>query len=92
MTEIFYEKQWSVHVPVFDFGSSENQRPIHYQFDEGTIMPWVSLGKKIETGGYGTVEKLKIHPGHCHSIRHKTFALKILRSDIEDPKHISGKR
>jgi hypothetical protein len=68
MTEIFYEKQWSVHVPVFDFGSSENQRPIHYQFDEGTIMPWVSLGKKIETGGYGTVEKLKIHPGHCHSV------------------------
>ncbi|WKT45544.1 Protein kinase domain [Fusarium oxysporum f. sp. vasinfectum] len=86
MIGIFYEKQWSVHVPVFDFGSSENQRPVHYQFDEGTIIPWVSLGKKIETGGYGIVEKLKIHLGHYHSIRHNTFALKILRSDIEDPR------
>ncbi|KAJ4057916.1 hypothetical protein NW756_010313 [Fusarium oxysporum] len=68
MIGIFYEKQWSVHVPVFDFGSSENQRPVHYQFDEGTIIPWVSLGKKIETGGYGIVEKLKIHLGHYHSV------------------------
>ncbi|KAH7248614.1 uncharacterized protein BKA55DRAFT_690727 [Fusarium redolens] len=30
MIEVFYEKQWSVHVPVFNFGSSENQGPVHY--------------------------------------------------------------
>ncbi|KAF4943778.1 hypothetical protein FGADI_13175 [Fusarium gaditjirri] len=82
--ELFYEKQWSVHVPVFDFSTSEKRGPVHYQFDEGTIMPWVSLDKKVETGRYGTVERLKIHPDHYNPSRHNTFALKILRSDLED--------
>ncbi|KAF5570409.1 serine threonine kinase [Fusarium phyllophilum] len=47
-------------------------------------MPWISLDNKIDTGGYATVEKLKIHPDHYHSTRHNTFALKTLRSDIDN--------
>ncbi|KAF5665404.1 serine threonine kinase [Fusarium circinatum] len=78
------KKQWSVHVPVFNFGISEEQGQVYYRFDKETIMPWLSLDKKVETGGYATVERLEIHPGHCRSTRHNTFALKILRSDIED--------
>ncbi|KAF5538348.1 serine threonine kinase [Fusarium mexicanum] len=78
------KKQWSVHVPVFNFGISEEQGQVYYRFDKETIMPWLSLDKKVETGGYATVERLEIHPDHCRSTRHNTFALKILRSDIED--------
>lgn len=32
--------------------------------DSDTIMPWESAGQNIVTGGYGYVQKVKIHKDH----------------------------
>ncbi|KAF5966756.1 serine/threonine protein kinase [Fusarium bulbicola] len=68
------------------FWNAEKEGQVCYRFDKGTIMPWLSLDKKVERGGYAAVERLRIRPDHYRSTRHDTFALKILRPDIEDIK------
>ncbi|KAG5760624.1 hypothetical protein H9Q72_011260 [Fusarium xylarioides] len=69
-------KQWCVHIPSFEMdgdGSYED-----FVLESGTIMPWESAGQNIITGGYGYVQKVKIHKDHHSSTKHKGFALKTI--------------
>ncbi|RKL36477.1 hypothetical protein BFJ70_g7407 [Fusarium oxysporum] len=70
-------KQWCVHVPSFEKDVTRSYEDFVLESD--TIMPWESSGQNIVTGGYGYVQKVKIHKDH-HSFEaeHKGFALKTI--------------
>ncbi|CVK99375.1 uncharacterized protein FMAN_02217 [Fusarium mangiferae] len=72
----FNLKQWWVNIPFFDKGI--NQTYGYLVFDSDTIMPWESAGHSIVTGGYGFVQKVKIHKDHHSFPGHKGFALKTI--------------
>lgn len=64
IAENFIEKQWSVLVPTFNAPTSGRMRCNVYEFDEKTILPIERISKKKYPGGFGLVEKVKIHREH----------------------------
>ncbi|KAF5616181.1 serine threonine kinase [Fusarium sp. NRRL 25303] len=58
----FYLKQWCVNVP--SFGMDGDASHEDFVLESDTIMPWESAGQNIVTGGYGYVQKVKIHKDH----------------------------
>ncbi|SCN68080.1 uncharacterized protein FFB20_02879 [Fusarium fujikuroi] len=73
----FNLKQWCVNIPFFGRGVCQTYGDL--VFDSDAIMPWESAGHNIVTGGYGFVQKVKIHKDH-HSFEtgYKSFALKTI--------------
>ncbi|KAI3574966.1 hypothetical protein IWW34DRAFT_836759 [Fusarium oxysporum f. sp. albedinis] len=53
---------WCVHVPSFEKDVTRSYEDFVLESD--TIMPWESSGQNIVTGGYGYVQKVKIHKDH----------------------------
>lgn len=62
MIRDFNVKQWCVHVPSFEKDVTRSYEDFVLESD--TIMPWESSGQNIVTGGYGYVQKVKIHKDH----------------------------
>lgn len=60
----FYSKQWWVHVPFLDWDESKHKEAQPFRFHKGTVLPWTEVGVPDTTGGYGVVEKVKIHKDH----------------------------
>ncbi|KAF4494391.1 serine threonine kinase [Fusarium agapanthi] len=58
----FSLKQWCVHIPSFEMDGNGSYEGL--VLESGTIMPWESAGQNIITGGYGYVQKIKIHKDH----------------------------
>ncbi|KAF5611479.1 serine threonine kinase [Fusarium subglutinans] len=60
----FNLKQWCVNIPFLerDVGHVSGDGDLVLHSD--TIMPWESAGHGIVTGGYGYVQKVKIHKDH----------------------------
>ncbi|KAF5716645.1 serine threonine kinase, partial [Fusarium globosum] len=58
----FNLKQWCVNIPFFERGVDQIYGDL--VFDSDTIMPWESAGHSIVSGGYGFVQKVKIHKDH----------------------------
>jgi hypothetical protein len=58
----FNLKQWCVHVPSFERCFDRSYED--FVLDSDAIMPWESAGQSIVTGGYGYVQKVKIHKDH----------------------------
>lgn len=59
----FYQKQWFIHVP-FIARDEESGKAFEYQFEPGTVMPWTYVSPHTEKGGFGEVQRVKIHPDH----------------------------
>ncbi|WJG35109.1 kinase-like domain-containing protein [Fusarium oxysporum Fo47] len=76
MIRDFNVKQWCVHVPSFEKDVTRSYEDFVLESD--TIMPWESSGQNIVTGGYGYVQKVKIHKDHHSFAEHKGFALKTI--------------
>ncbi|KAF5253342.1 hypothetical protein FANTH_1754 [Fusarium anthophilum] len=70
----FNLKQWCVNIPFFERGVGHLSGDLVLHSD--TIIPWESAGHSIITGGYGYVQKVKIHKDH-HSF------LKLLGKSIK---------
>ncbi|KAF5660868.1 serine threonine kinase [Fusarium heterosporum] len=79
MMREFYNKQWWVHVPFLDW-DNENHKALNFRFDSGTVLPWTEIGSRDDSGGFGTIEKVKIHQDHHSFIKYETFALKTMRT------------
>lgn len=60
----FTDEQWSVLAPCFDAHITENMRCKVYEFHENEILPIEEVSKTIYLGGFGMVEKVKIHREH----------------------------
>lgn len=59
----FYEKQWAFHIPYFALDPQTN-RASHYRLDPQTIFPWIEYPSTKESGGFGEVRRVRIHPDH----------------------------
>ncbi|KAL7783243.1 kinase-like domain-containing protein [Trichoderma ceciliae] len=81
--EGFIDKQWSFLAPSFDAPTTGSMRCNVYEFDEKTILPIESVSKKKYPGGFGLVEKVKLHDEH-NSFKHKLFALKTMHPLMPD--------
>lgn len=62
--EDFLEKQWSVLIPSFEAPEAVNIRCNVYELHGKTILPIQEVSKKKYPGGFGLVEKVKIHREH----------------------------
>lgn len=60
----FVENQWSVLAPSFNAPKAGPMRCNVYEFPEKTILPVEHISKKKYPGGFGLVEKVKIHKEH----------------------------
>ncbi|KAF5001110.1 hypothetical protein FGRMN_1304 [Fusarium graminum] len=80
MMREFYNKQWWIHVPFLDW-DKKSRKALNFRFDSGTVLPWTEIGSRDESGGFGTIERVRIHQDH-HSFQkqYKTFALKTMRT------------
>src|SRR5208282_749554 len=57
----FSRFQWSLLAPVFELGRSSK----HYDFQSERILPFVEDDEgSRKSGGFGSVWRVKIHPGH----------------------------
>ncbi|KAH7482984.1 hypothetical protein FOMA001_g6006 [Fusarium oxysporum f. sp. matthiolae] len=74
MIRDFNVKQWCVHVPSFEKDVTRSYEDFALESD--TIMPWESSGQNIVTGGYGYVQKVKIHKDH-HSFSSKNLFISL---------------
>ncbi|XEU94850.1 hypothetical protein FSHL1_000134 [Fusarium sambucinum] len=83
MMREFYNKQWWVHVPFLDW-DKENRKALSFRYDLGTVVPWTYIGKQDTRGGFGVVEKVKIHPDHHSFTKYETFALKTIIKTPDD--------
>lgn len=54
--------QQSIHVPFFQF-ASEDARIFYYDLDKNCVLPFMKA-EKLQLGGYGSVEKVVVHPAH----------------------------
>lgn len=81
--EEFLEKQWSVLVPSFEAPEAGNKRCNVYKLHDKTILPIQEVSKKKYPGGFGLVEKVKIHREH-NGFDHEYFALKTMHPMIPD--------
>ncbi|PCD32307.1 hypothetical protein FGRA07_09559 [Fusarium graminearum] len=80
MMREFYSKQWWVHVPFLDW-DKENRKALNFRYEPGTVLPWTYIGDEDKSGGFGIVEKVKIHPDHHSFTQYKFFALKSMRGE-----------
>lgn len=62
--EAFLEKQWSVLIPSFEAPRAGNMRCNVYKLHDKTILPIQEVSLKKYPGGFGLVEKVKIHKDH----------------------------
>lgn len=62
--DAFLEKQWSVLIPSFEAPKAGNMRCNVYELHDKTILPIQKVSKKKYPGGFGLVEKVKIHREH----------------------------
>ncbi|KAL7905497.1 kinase-like domain-containing protein [Trichoderma velutinum] len=81
--EDFLEKQWSVLVPSFKAPEPGYMRCNVYELHDKTILPIQEVSKKKYPGGFGLVEKVKIHREH-NGFNHEYFALKTMHPMIPD--------
>lgn len=62
--EYFYDAQWRVHVPFFEFQRGEHV--MHYDLPSRTIFPWrsesMSDDREPYSGGFGTVRRVEMYP------------------------------
>ncbi|KPM37031.1 hypothetical protein AK830_g9515 [Neonectria ditissima] len=65
--ESFFINQWKVHVPIFSLSTNESLKVEHFKLAEGTTLPWIEEPQPLGRGGFGVVEKVKIHPQHLTS-------------------------
>lgn len=82
----FNLKQWCVNIPFFERGVDQTYGDL--VFDSDTIMPWESAGHSIVTGGYGFVQKVKIHKDH-HSFVSRLPTECMRQTDIQEMGHKS---
>lgn len=59
----FYDRQWFVHIP-YIARDSERGKACDYQLHPKTVMPWTDFPEHAETGGFGEVRRIQIHPDH----------------------------
>ncbi|KAM0371428.1 hypothetical protein ACHAPZ_010339 [Fusarium culmorum] len=91
MMREFYSKQWWVHVPFLDW-DKENRKALSFKYEPGTVIPWTYIGNEEKSGGFGIVEKVKIHPDHHSFTQYKFFALKTMRGEyVNDNKYFFQK-
>ncbi|GKU07332.1 unnamed protein product [Fusarium langsethiae] len=83
MMREFYNKQWWVHVPFLDW-DKENRKALNFRYDLGTVIPWTEIGHQDTSGGFGVVEKVKIHQDHHSFTQYETFALKTIIRTCDD--------
>ncbi|QPC72156.1 hypothetical protein HYE68_002908 [Fusarium pseudograminearum] len=83
MMREFYNKQWWVHVPFLDW-DKENRKALNFRYDLGTVIPWTEIGHQDTSGGFGVVEKVKIHQDHHSFTQYDTFALKTIIRTCDD--------
>ncbi|KAL7957621.1 kinase-like domain-containing protein [Trichoderma compactum] len=81
--EVFLEKQWAVLIPSFEAPEAGNMRCNVYQLHDKTILPIQEVSKKKYPGGFGLVERVKIHREH-NGFNHDYFALKTMHPMIPD--------
>lgn len=62
--DAFLEKQWAVLIPSFEAPEAANMRCNVYKLHDKTILPIQEVSKKKYPGGFGLVEKVKIHKEH----------------------------
>ncbi|KAF5624981.1 serine threonine kinase [Fusarium sp. NRRL 52700] len=73
----FSLKQWCIHVPSFETGIGGNCEDL--VLDSSTILPWESAGQNNISGGYGYVQRVRIHKDHnSFETKYKDFALKTI--------------
>ncbi|KAI1158838.1 kinase-like domain-containing protein [Nemania serpens] len=75
----FCDRQWRVHVPIFDFSSNE-LRKVRYEND--VIFPFIERKSKSR-GGHGAVWEVRIHSDHFRGFASNDgrFAVKEFRRD-----------
>ncbi|CEI41842.1 unnamed protein product [Fusarium venenatum] len=87
MMREFYTKQWWVHVPFLDW-DKENRKALNFRYNLGTVIPWTYIGQQDTSGGFGVVEKVKMHQDHHSFIgrqtQYETFALKSMIRTCHD--------
>ncbi|KAL7946865.1 kinase-like domain-containing protein [Trichoderma barbatum] len=81
--EGFVEKQWQFLAPHFEAPTTEGMRFNVYEFPEKTIFPIDYISEKKYSGGFGLVEKIKIHSEH-NGFKHEAFALKTMHALTPD--------
>ncbi|KAL6689731.1 kinase-like domain-containing protein [Trichoderma pleuroticola] len=79
----FFNEQWSVLAPHFDAHTTDKMRFKVYDLHQNEILPIEVVSKKKYPGGFGLVEKVKIHSEH-HSFNHEYFALKTMHPMMPD--------
>lgn len=79
----FFNEQWSVLVPHFDAHTTDEIRFKVYDLHQNEILPIETVSKKKYPGGFGLVEKVKIHSEH-HNFNHEYFALKTMHPMMPD--------
>ncbi|KAK4206461.1 kinase-like domain-containing protein [Rhypophila decipiens] len=72
MHEVFNDYQWKLLPPYFVLSTTTRPEVPHYSFEYGTVLPLIEDEKIASgnTGGFGDVWKVKIHPAHhnrCHN-------------------------
>ncbi|RGP60994.1 serine/threonine protein kinase [Fusarium sporotrichioides] len=83
MMREFYNKQWWVHVPFLDWDKA-NHKALNFRYDLGTVIPWTEISDQDTSGGFGVVEKVKIHQDHHSFTQYETFALKTIIRTCDD--------
>lgn len=64
MMREFYDKQWLVHVPFLDCDRMNHNRALNFRYDKRAVIPWTEICVQDPGGGYGVVEKVRIHKDH----------------------------
>ncbi|EHK19916.1 uncharacterized protein TRIVIDRAFT_47121 [Trichoderma virens Gv29-8] len=73
----FIDQQWSVLAPRFSLPTDKTKRCEVYELHENHILPIEWISDRKFSGGFGLVEKVRIHSEH-HNFKHKSFALKTM--------------
>ncbi|KAH0499601.1 hypothetical protein TgHK011_006781 [Trichoderma gracile] len=79
----FFHDQWSVLAPFFAPPTAGDTRCDVHDLHAHAILPIEEISKKQYPGGFGLVEKVKIHRDH-NGFRHEYFALKTMHPMTPD--------
>ncbi|KAL7808601.1 kinase-like protein [Trichoderma gracile] len=79
----FFHDQWSVLAPFFAPPAGGDTRCDVHDLHTHAILPIEEISKKQYPGGFGLVEKVKIHRDH-NGFRHEYFALKTMHPMTPD--------
>ncbi|PTB65182.1 kinase-like protein [Trichoderma citrinoviride] len=79
----FFNDQWSVLAPCFTPPTNEDERCDVHDLHTRAILPIEEISKKQYPGGFGLVEKVKIHRDH-NGFKHDYFALKTMHPMTPD--------